>query len=112
MSDTKVIRPNVIPAAILTLTQSDANEMASRCPYEVVDGAENVLYVYPTALNVDMINNRKAILFCSHYVKEKDGESKVKGEWKIEAPITQTVHKNIFSVDLCPVDTNIIDFKK
>lgn len=101
MSDKNVLRPTVVPAAILTFTQSDANQMTSKCPYEVVEDHENVLYAFPGPLDAEMIKNRIGKIGVTHLVKNKEtGANEIKGEWELTVPINQTVHKNIFYVDL------------
>lgn len=105
------VRPQIVVAAILTLTQADANELAARCPYEADPAGENLLYVFPAALDAAMIGARKATVMCAHYVKDHaNGANQIKGEWKIEVPIQQTVHKNLFAVALPPVAANVSPF--
>lgn len=113
MSENPVVRPPVVPAAILTFTQSDANQVAAMCPCDASEQDENVLYVHPLALDEKMVKEQMAKLVCSHYAKDKKtGESKVKAEWAIDVPIMRTVHKNVFAVNLPAVASNILDFKK
>lgn len=101
MSDKPEIRPTVVPAAILTLTQGDANEISSKCPYEAVPDHDNVLYVFPSALDAEAIQSRKAKVGVTHLVKNKEsGQNEVKGEWEVTVPINQTVNKNVFYVDI------------
>lgn len=101
MSEKPAIRPTVVPAALLTLNQSDANQIASKCPYEAVEDHDNVIYVFPSALDAEAIQAKKAKVGVTHLVKNKEtGANEVKGEWEVTVPINQTVHKNIFFVDI------------
>jgi len=98
--ETKVKPAQILCAPVLTFTQSDANIVANKCPCTLVDGKDNVLFVMPI-LEKEGIEKREGKLIVVHHTKDKTtGEEKVESEWSVPVPITQTVNKNIFQVDI------------
>ena len=113
MSETKEIRPTIVVAALLTITQSDANELSAKCPYQVVEGKENLIYVMPGALDAEMIKNKRGKVLCVHYVRDTEtNANSIAGEWEVYVPITQTVNKNIFTSAYGGEHKNVVPYTK
>jgi len=98
--ETKVKPAQILCAPVLTFTQSDANIVANKCPCTPIEGKGNVLFVMPL-LEKEGIEKREGKLIVVHHTKDNvTGEEKVESEWSVPVPITQTINKNIFQVDI------------
>jgi len=98
--ETKVKPAQILCAPVLTFTQSDANIVANKCPCTPIEGKGNVLFVMPL-LDKEGIEKREGKLIVVHHTKDNvTGEEKVESEWSVPVPITQTINKNIFQVDI------------
>ena len=97
-------RPEVVCIPVLNYSKADANHIASLCPYKFVEDKENLLAVFPI-IDEAGIKERKAILHVVHYVKNKEGESSIAGEWECKIPIIQTPTKHIFQANIKYHDT-------
>jgi hypothetical protein len=101
MSTIEKTKPaQILCAPVLTFTQSDANLVADKCPCTPIDGKGNILFVIPV-LDKEGIEKHMGKLIVVHHTKDNvTGEEKVESEWSVPVPITQTMNKNIFQVDI------------
>jgi hypothetical protein len=90
-------RPLILCAPTLIFTQADANYVASLCPYNHKENAENIVFVMGS-MTKESIEKGEGRMYVIHHSKDNvTNEEKVESEWEYSVPVIQDKsHKNQF----------------